>query len=136
MPHFDLTKDGVDEMVDKAKNHKALVLDLRGNGGGAEETLQRLIGNFSDHDLTVGDIKRRKEVNPLLAKTRGTSGFKGQLVILVDSDSASASEVFARVMQMEKRVTVLGDRGKSDEKPFARSSDGGRHSRHVRGERH
>jgi C-terminal processing protease CtpA/Prc len=109
MPHFDLTKDEVDEMVDKAKKHKALILDLRGNGGGSEETLLRLIGNFSDHDVTVGDIKRRKETKPLIAKTRGGAGFKGQLVILVDSDSASASEVFARVMQLEKRGTVLGD---------------------------
>jgi C-terminal processing protease CtpA/Prc len=109
MPHFDLTRDEVDEMVDKAKKHKALILDLRGNGGGAEETLLRLIGNFSDHDVTVGDVKRRKETKPLIAKTRGGAGFKGQLVILVDSDSASASEVFARVMQLEKRGTVLGD---------------------------
>lgn len=109
MPHFDLTRDQVDEMVDKAKKHKALILDLRGNGGGAEETLLRLIGNFSDHDVTVGDVKRRKETKPLIAKTRGGAGFKGQLVILVDSDSASASEVFARVMQLEKRGTLLGD---------------------------
>lgn len=109
MPHFDLTKDGVDEMVDKAKKHKALILDLRGNGGGAEETLLRLIGNFSDHDVTVGEVKRRKETKPLIAKTRGAAGFKGQLVILVDSDSASASEILARVMQLEKRGTVLGD---------------------------
>ena len=109
MPHFDLTKDEVDEIVDKAKKHKALILDLRSNGGGAEETLLRLIGNLSDHDVTVGEIKRRKETKPLIAKTRGASGFKGQLVILVDSDSASASEVLARVMQLEKRGTVLGD---------------------------
>jgi len=110
MPRFYLTKDEVDELVNKAKNRKALILDLRGNGGGAVETLLRLIGNFFDHDVTVGDIKRRKETKPLTAKTRGTDGFKGQLVILVDSDSASASELFARVMQLEKRGTVLGDR--------------------------
>lgn len=110
MPHFDLTKDGVDEMVNKAKSRKALILDLRGNKGGAEETLLRLIGNFIDHDVTVGEIKRRKETKPLVAKTRGAGGFKGKLVVLVDSDSASASEVFARVMQMEKRGPVQGDR--------------------------
>jgi len=109
MPHFDLTKDGVDEMVDKAKGHKGLILDLRGNGGGAIETLLRLIGNLSDHDVTVGEDKRRKETKPLIAKTRGASGFKGQLVVLVDSDSASSSEILARVMQLEKRGTVLGD---------------------------
>ena len=109
MPHFDLTKDRVDEMVDKAKKHKALILDLRGNGGGEEETLLRLIGNLSDHEVTVGEVKRRRETKPLIAKTRGAGGFKGPLVILVDSDSASASEVLARVMQLEKRATVLGD---------------------------
>ncbi|MGH9932329.1 MAG: S41 family peptidase [Pyrinomonadaceae bacterium] len=109
MPHFDLSKDGVDEAVDKVKKQKALILDLRGNGGGAEETLLRLIGNFCDHDVTVGDIKRRKETKALIAKTRGDGGFKGQLVVLVDSESASASEVFARVIQMEKRGLVLGD---------------------------
>lgn len=109
MPHFYLTKDGVDEMVDKTKKHKALILDLRGNGGGAIETLLRLIGNLSDHDVTVGDDKRRKETKPLIAKTRGAAGFKGQLVILVDSDSASSSEILARVMQLEKRGTVVGD---------------------------
>ena len=109
MPQFNLTKDGVDEIINKVKKHKALILDLRGNGGGAEETLLRLIGNVCDHDVTVGNIKRRKETKPLLAKTRGDSGFKGQLIILVDSESASASEVFARVIQLEKRGTVIGD---------------------------
>ncbi len=109
MPQFNLTKDGVDEMIDKAKKHKSLILDLRGNGGGAEETLLRLIGNLCDHDVTVGEIKRRKETRPLVAKTRGDGGFKGQIIVLIDSDSASASEVLARVMQLEKRGTVLGD---------------------------
>ncbi len=109
MPQFNLTKDGVDEMIDKVKKHKSLILDLRGNGGGAEETLLRLIGNLCDHDVTVGEIKRRKETRPLVAKTRGDGGFKGQIIVLIDSDSASASEVLARVMQLEKRGTVLGD---------------------------
>jgi C-terminal processing protease CtpA/Prc len=110
MPQFDLTKVGVDEMMDKARKRKALILDLRGNGGGSEETLLRLIGNFIDHDVTVGELKRRKETKPLIAKTRGDNIFKGQLVVLIDSRSGSASEVFSRVMQLEKRALIIGDR--------------------------
>jgi C-terminal processing protease CtpA/Prc len=110
MPEFNLTRDEVDVQIDRVKKHGALILDLRGNLGGAEETLLRLIGNFCDHDVTVGELKRRKETKPLVAKTRGDGGFKGKLVVLVDSESASAAEVFARVMQLEKRGVVLGDR--------------------------
>ena len=110
MPSFDLTNDGVDERIDKVKKYQTLIIDLRRNGGGAEETLQRLIGNLFDRDITIGDMKRRKETKPMVAKTRGDSGFKGRLFVLVDSNSGSAAEILARVVQLEKRGTVLGDR--------------------------
>ncbi len=110
MPSFDLSEDNVDNMVNKVKKYKTLILDLRRNGGGSEETLLRLIGNFFDRDITVGKIKRRKEEKPLIAKTRGDSGFKNNLLVLVDSESGSAAEVFASVIQTEKRGTILGDR--------------------------
>lgn len=109
MPQFDMTDDDVDRMMGKVKKHQALILDLRGNGGGAETTLQRLLGSLIDHDVKIGDLKRRKETKPMIAKTRGSDVFKGKLVVLVDSSSGSASEVFARVIQLEKRGTVIGD---------------------------
>jgi carboxyl-terminal processing protease len=110
MPQFDLSKLGVDEMMDKVKKRKALILDLRGNGGGAEETMLRLIGNLVDHDVKIGELKRRKETKPLVAKTRGDSVFKGKLIVLVDSRSGSAAEVLSRVIQLEKRGVIIGDR--------------------------
>lgn len=73
MPSFDLEDQKVDEIVAKFKKRKALILDLRGNGGGYETTLLRLIGNLFDRDVKVGDLKRRKENNPIEAKTRGTT---------------------------------------------------------------
>lgn len=111
MKAFNMEADKVDEMMSKAKKRKAFILDLRGNGGGSETTLQRLIGNLIDHDVKIGDIKRRKETKPFVAKTRGGDNvFKGQLVVLVDSRSGSASELLARVVQLEKRGVVIGDR--------------------------
>lgn len=110
MPQFDLSQVKINEMLDKARERKALVLDLRGNGGGGEDTLLWLVGGLFDHDVKIGDIKRRKETKPLVAKTRGAKAFTGQLVVLVDSESGSAAEVLARVVQLEKRGTVVGDR--------------------------
>ncbi|MBD0326967.1 MAG: hypothetical protein ICV68_11075, partial [Pyrinomonadaceae bacterium] len=107
---FGLTESKVDEMMKRARQRKALILDLRGNGGGYEVTLKRMVGYFFDKDVTIGDIVRRKETKPLKAKSRGDKAFKGQLVVLVDSESGSAAELFARVVQLEKRGTVIGDR--------------------------
>lgn len=110
MPEFDLEESKVDEIMGRVKRRKALILDLRGNGGGYEVTLLRLLGHFFDHDVKVGDIKRRKETKPIIAKTRGKDAFQGQLIVLIDSKSGSAAELFARVVQIEKRGTVIGDR--------------------------
>lgn len=110
MPQFDMQKEKVDGFVDKFRKRKGVLIDLRGNHGGYEETLLRLIGNFFDHDVKVGDLKRRKEEKPMTAKTRGQEIFTGKLVVLIDSESGSAAELFARVVQLEKRGTVIGDR--------------------------
>jgi C-terminal processing protease CtpA/Prc len=111
MPQFDLDEAGVDEMMGKVKKHKAVILDLRGNGGGAVVTLQRLAGHFFDHDVKIADLKGRTEMKPMVAQTRGGDRvFNGKLVVLVDSRSGSASELFARLVQLEKRGTVIGDR--------------------------
>ena len=109
MPQFDLDERGVDDLMNKAKKRKALVLDLRGNPGGAETTLKNLLGYFVDAEVKIGDIRRRKETKPLMVKPRG-GGFKGKLVVLIDAESGSSAEIFARVIQMEKAGTVIGDR--------------------------
>ena len=109
MPAFDLSEEEVDRQMNRAKKHKALILDLRDNGGGSEVTMKRLIGHLFDRELKLGDLKRRKETKPLVVKPVGAP-FKGQLVVLVDSKSASAAEVVARLVQLEKRGTVIGDR--------------------------
>ena len=110
MPEFNLENSEIDGMMDRARKHSALILDLRGNPGGYVETLERLVGHFFDHEVKIGDLKGRKEMKPSVAKKRGDRPFEGKLVVLVDAESASASELFARVVQLEKRGTVIGDR--------------------------
>lgn len=110
MPEFNLAPEEVDHIFSDARKHKALILDLRGNPGGYEITLERMFSNIFEHDLKVGDRVGRKELKPLIAKSRGGEKFGGKLIVLVDSGSASSAEIFARVMQLEKRGTVIGDR--------------------------
>jgi carboxyl-terminal processing protease len=110
MPQFDMSEEEVGNIVGKFRKRRALILDLRGNPGGYVKTLEWLAGYFFDHDVKIADLKGRKELKPVLAKGHGDQSFKGQLVVLVDGDSASAAESFSRLMQLEKRGTVLGDR--------------------------
>src|SRR5438128_211379 len=109
MPQFDLDERGIDDLMGKAKKRKGLVLDLRGNPGGAEETLKNLLGHLVDADVKIGDIKRRKETKELMVRPRG-GGFKGKLVVIIDGESGSSAEIFARMIQMQKAGTVIGDR--------------------------
>jgi C-terminal processing protease CtpA/Prc len=110
MKSFEVDENHIDSMMGRAKKFKTLILDLRGNGGGYQDMLKRLAGYFFDHDVTIATDKRRKESKPLIAKTRGGDMFKGRLIVLVDSESASAAEMFARLVQLEKLGTVLGDK--------------------------
>jgi C-terminal processing protease CtpA/Prc len=109
MPQFDLSEGQIDDLAGKFRKKKGLILDLRGNSGGYEETLLRLLGNVFPQNVNLGEIKRRKETKPLIAKSRGEAAFAGKLIVLIDSQSASSSELFARVVQLEKRGTVIGD---------------------------
>jgi len=110
MPEFFLTYEDVDHMFGIARKHKALVLDLRGNPGGAIITLEHMLGNVFDHDVKIADRVGRKEMKSETAKSRGGSAFSGKLIVLVDSGSASCAELFPRVIQLEHRGTVVGDR--------------------------
>jgi len=108
-PGFHFTESEIDSMVGKARKHKALILDLRGNPGGSVDTLKYLIAGCFEKEIKIGDRIGRSEQKPMVAKLHGHP-FTGKLVVLVDSKSASAAELFARVVQVEKRGTVLGDR--------------------------
>jgi C-terminal processing protease CtpA/Prc len=110
MPEFFLSDSEVDHLFDTARKHKTLILDLRGDPGGLIATLERMVGNVFDHDVKIADRIGRKEMRPELTKSRGGSTFNGKIIVLVDSASASAAELFARTVQLEQRGVVLGDR--------------------------
>ena len=99
----------MDHYFDAVRGHKTLILDLRGNPGGLSLTLDRMLANVFDHDVKIADRIGRKDSKPEVAKAVHHP-FTGRLIVLVDSSSASAAELFARVIQLEHRGTVIGDR--------------------------
>lgn len=110
MPSFAIPPESIDEiMKNRVAGSTNLILDLRRNGGGYVVTFERLAGYFVDKDTKIADLKGRKKMDPPIAKTRGKDAFTGKLVVLIDSNSGSASEVFARFIQLQQRGIVVGE---------------------------
>jgi C-terminal processing protease CtpA/Prc len=109
-PMFTIDWVDMENLIRKARQRPALILDLRGNPGGDVDTLKALLGGMFAKDVKIGDRVGRKESKPEVAKSGQRSAFAGKLVVLIDSRSASAAELFARIVQLEKRGVVVGDR--------------------------
>ena len=86
-----------------------MILDLRGTTDHGARALEALIGGLMDHDVTLGTRVSREGSKPQVIKSQHEA-FTGKLVVLVDSQSSSGAELFARTMQLQKRATVIGDR--------------------------
>lgn len=100
----------IDDLMKRARNREAVVLDLRGNLGGSVNSLLRLIGQFYEKELIVATELGRNKPKEMIAKGAGKDRYQGALVVLVDAESASASEIFARTLQLTGRGKVIGDR--------------------------
>jgi carboxyl-terminal processing protease len=90
---------------------KGVIVDLRGNFGGAHDTLVAFTGKFSSEPSVMGDLIGRKKTEPIKIKP-GRGAYTVPMVILIDSQSASSAEMFARHFQRLKRATVIGDRSR------------------------
>jgi carboxyl-terminal processing protease len=95
---LDLQKDGVD----------GIVIDLRGNGGGALSEATELTGLF----IKTGPVVQVKKADGTLDVEKDSDPevvYHGPLAVLVDRDSASASEIFAGAIQDYGRGIIIGE---------------------------
>jgi C-terminal processing protease CtpA/Prc len=109
LPEFLPFADEVDAFDSKTEGYKAILFDLRGNPGGSEAMLQSLLGTLFEHRIKIGDRVSRSSTKPI-ETGHHFHKFDGKVAVLVDNQSASAAEVFARVIQLEKRGVIVGDR--------------------------
>lgn len=91
----------------KKQNVEGIILDLRNNSGGSLPYVVEIAGLFIEKGPIV-QIKSRKQAPYILDDDNPDQQYDGPLVIMVNSFSASASEIMAAAMQDYQRAVIIG----------------------------
>lgn len=111
--HFSETASGdfrdiVNEIIQS--NAEKIILDLRNNPGGFLEVAVDIAGWFLEPNLIVVIEDRRGKGENQIYRTRGTATLRDYpVVVLVNSGSASASEILAGALRDHKGTTIIGE---------------------------
>lgn len=100
--------EAIDGLVDDGA--KALVLDLRGNGGGMLEEGVRIASLFLPRNALIASVTGKLGTPPL--ERRATRGGKWEslpITVLVDARTASAAEIVAGALRDHKRAMLVGE---------------------------
>jgi carboxyl-terminal processing protease len=94
----------------KKQNAQTIVIDLRNNGGGYLEKAVEIADEFLSQDQLIVFTKNRKgRVDKTFATNIGAFE-KGKVVVLINENSASASEILAGAIQDNDRGIIMGRR--------------------------
>ena len=90
---------------------KTLVLDLRGNGGGLLDEAAEIVSIFLPKgSLVVTARGKEKSSNYTVTTTKAPLDPELEVIVLVDSGTASASEIVSGALQDTDRATIMGQR--------------------------
>ncbi len=87
---------------------RGIVLDLRGNGGGLVEEARLIASIFLSRNAVVVSMRRRTQPTQTLRAAGGAIPASIPVVVLVDRNTASASEIVTAALQDHHRATVVG----------------------------
>ena len=106
----DLFRGALREFVLSGK--EKLILDLRGNPGGFLDAAVQIASWFLPAGKVVATEDFGERQSPIIYRSRGYDVFNEHLsmVILVDSGSASASEILAGALQEHGKATLVGEK--------------------------
>ena len=89
---------------------RQLILDLRGNPGGLLDQAIDVAGEFLPRGQVVVSVKGRTEYSdPVVYKSSGSEPSTVPLVILINRNTASASEIVAGAIQDHGRGLIVGE---------------------------
>tara|TARA_R110000850_G_scaffold277058_1_gene421887 strand:+ start:120066 stop:121652 length:1587 start_codon:yes stop_codon:yes gene_type:complete len=101
-------KDALDKLVDRGIT--SLILDLRNNPGGYVFAAERMADEFLKRGTLILMTKNKSGVTENTTARRRGLFEKGNLYVLVNENSASASEIVAGALQDNDRATIIGRR--------------------------
>ena len=92
----------------KREGMQALIWDVRGNPGGLLNAAVEVLDRFMGHGVIVSTRGRVQDQNTIYSAHADANDWTGPLVLLVDGDSASASEIVAGAVHDHHRGTIVG----------------------------
>ena len=108
----DKTTDQLDAAVRDLQRQgvRAIVLDLRNNGGGWVSAAREMVGRFVPDGTALVEVSRAGERVDAVLTSNNAQAYSTPLVVLVNGGSASASEIVAGALQDRGRATLIGER--------------------------
>ncbi len=109
----DAAKEVKEKLVEMKKDHalKGFVLDLRGNGGGLMNEAVDIVNLFIPKGKAVVSMKgKAPNTNSIHPTTNDPVDLNIPVAVLVDGNSASASEIVAGAIQDYDRGVIIGQR--------------------------
>ncbi|MGB2686295.1 MAG: S41 family peptidase, partial [Olleya sp.] len=94
----------------KKQGATSLALDLRGNPGGFLEVAVNIVDEFLEDDKLIVYTKNKKGKEDRSYATKRGDFEKGQVYVMIDESSASASEIIAGALQDNDKGTIVGRR--------------------------
>ena len=95
------------EEINSNPNCKGIILDLRDNGGGSVTALESIAGSFLKKEQLIAKFKYKK-ISEDIKPSQNDTYTDLPLVVLVNGNSASASECLTGALKCHKRATIIG----------------------------
>ncbi|MCP4446953.1 MAG: S41 family peptidase [Myxococcales bacterium] len=112
--------------IELAKPNTSIILDMRGNPGGLLDKGIEVADYFLDKGVIVSVVSRGGRDVEVARAHKERSFSKAPMVVLVDQNTASASEIIAAALQEAGRATIIGvsTYGKGSVQSFLDLKDG------------
>lgn len=112
-----VTESALNQILSRMAICHGIIIDVRGNGGGSLENVDRIAGRFFNEKTLIGYISHKtgwghnefSTLYPQYINSSNNIRYQKHVVVLTNRGCYSATNEFASIMKYSPRVTVMGD---------------------------